>query len=125
MGIFASGGWEMVGIGYNVGCLGRILPANGTRSVRPYIKVMYGVNGATKVNGKNGYDKMFYGLTTGIGLEVRFGRARKAGVNADLNVPFRSPQYFDQIDRMKSDPDIKMTSTPIPIAFSLGYNVEF
>ena len=92
MGIFASGGWEVIGIGWNAGCLGRLLPADGKHGVRPYLKVMYGVNAVTKVTGKNGYDKMFYGVTVGIGLEVRFGRAKKNGLNLDLNVPFRSPQ---------------------------------
>jgi len=125
MGIFAAVGWENVGIGYNAGILGRLLPANGTRSVRPYLKVMYGVNGATKVTGKNGYDKMFYGITTGIGLEIRFGRAKKGGINFDLNVPFRSPQFFDTIDQLEHDKSLTMKTSVIPITVSLGYNVEF
>jgi hypothetical protein len=67
MAIFAAGGWEVIGIGWNAGVLGRLLPADGKHGYRPYLKVMYGVNGVTKVSGKAGYDKMFYGLTTGIG----------------------------------------------------------
>jgi hypothetical protein len=125
MGIFAAGGWELVGFGWNVGCLGRIIPADGKHGVRPYLKVMYGVNGVTKVTGKSEYDKMFYGLTVGIGLETRFGKRKKSGLNFDLNFPFRSPQYFNQISRMKNDSQIKMNSTTIPITISIGYNIEF
>lgn len=125
MGIFAAGGWEIIDIGWNVGCLARLLPTDGKHGARPYLKVMYGVNGVTKVTGKSGYDKMFYGVTVGIGLEARFGRTKKSGLNLDLNVPFRSPQYFDMIDRMKRDPQLTMKNSTIPIAISFGYNVEF
>ncbi len=125
MGIFAAGGWELIGIGWNIGCLGRLLPADGKHGARPYLKVMYGVNGVTKVIGKSGYDKMFYGITTGIGLEVRFGRKKKNGLNLDLNVPFRSPEYFEMVDRMKRDPSLKMNNSTLPIAISLGFVAEF
>ena len=125
MGVFAAGGWELIGLGWNVGCLGRLIPADGKHGVRPYLKVMYGVNGATKVDGKSSYDKMFYGVTIGVGLETRFGRLKKSGINIDLNVPFRSPEYFDQVAAMKSDPQIKVTTSTIPITISIGYNIEF
>ena len=125
MGIFAAGGWEFVGIGWNVGCLGRLIPANGTHSARPYFKVMYGVNAATTVSGISRYDKMFYGVTVGFGIETRFGKFKKGGINIDLNLPFRSPDYFDMVNRMKNDPMVKMTSSTIPITLSIGYNVEF
>ncbi len=125
MGVFGAVGWEMIGIGWNVGCLGRLIPANGTHTARPYLKAMYGVNGATKVTGKSGYDEMFYGFTAGIGVETRFGKHKQSGINIDLNFPFRSPEFFDQIARMKSDPELDMTQSPIPIAISIGYNFEF
>lgn len=70
LGIFAAGGWELIALGWNVGVLGRLIPA-------------------------------------------------------DLNVPFRSPEFYDQINQMKNDPQIKMNNSPIPIAFSIGYNIEF
>jgi hypothetical protein len=125
MGIFASGGWELIGIGWNAGVLGRLFPADGKHGVRPYLKAMYGMNGATTVSGRGGYDKMFYGITTGIGLEVRFGRNKKNGLNLDLNVPFRSPEYFEMVDRMKRDPSLKMNNSTLPIAISLGFVAEF
>jgi len=125
MGIFAAGGWELIGLGWNVGCLGRLFPANGKRALRPYLKVMYGVNGVTKVVGKSSYDKMFYGFTTGIGLETRFGRRKKSGINIDLNIPFRSPKFYDQVYTMEHDPEITMKNSILPITISLGYQFEF
>jgi hypothetical protein len=124
MGVFAAGGWEVVGLGWNIGVLGRAVPADGKHSVRPYLKLMYGVNGATKVTGKRGYDKMFYGLTPGIGLETRFGRMKKSGISIDINIPFRSPAFFKQISDMENDPDLSKV-TVLPFAISIGYVAEF
>ena len=125
MGIFASVGWEIVGVGWNAGILGRLLPADGTRGARPYLKVMYGANAVTKVSGMSGYDKIFYGFTIGVGLETRFGRKRASGLNLDLNVPLRTPDYFEQVNNMKNNPKITMNNSTIPITISIGYNVEF
>ena len=124
MGVFAAGGWDLVNMGWNAGVLGRLLPADGRYAVRPYLKVMYGVNGVTKVSGKSSYDKMFLGATVGAGLEVRFGKKRKTGLNFDFNIPFRSPQFYDQVNKMKSDPQIKMSNSILPFAVSLGFCTE-
>ncbi|MDD4603164.1 MAG: hypothetical protein PHF97_05105 [Bacteroidales bacterium] len=125
MGVFVAGGWELVDFGWNVGFFGRLFPADGKHGLRPYLKVMYGVNGATKVNGKSGYDAIFCGVTTGVGLEIRFGKLKKNGINVDLNVPFHSPDFFDQVSRMNNDPSVKASTSIVPIAVSVGYNVEF
>jgi len=125
MGIFASVGWEIIGVGWNAGVLGRLFPADGTRGARPYLKVMYGANAVTKVDGMSGYDKIFYGFTVGIGLEIRFGRRKASGLNLDVNVPLRTPDYFEQVNNMKNNPNITMNNSTLPIAISIGYNVEF
>ena len=125
LGVFAAVGWEAIDFGWNAGCLARLFPADGRHGWRPYLKVMYGVNAVTEVTGLNGYNHLYYGFTPGIGLEIRFGRFKKSGLNLDLNFPFRSPQYFSMINSMKSNPEITMKSTPTPVAFSLGYLVEF
>lgn len=125
MGIFAGVGWDLVGVGWNIGVLGRAIPADRKHAVRPYLKVMYGTNGVTKVTGKSGYDKMFYGLTPGIGCEFRFGRWKSHGLNIDIGVPLRSSDFFDQINRMKNDPQIEKVSEVYPVSFSIGYHAVF
>jgi hypothetical protein len=125
MAIFASVGWEIVGIGWNAGVLGRFIPADGKHGARPYLKVMYGVNGATKIEGKSGYDKMYYGITVGAGLEARFGKKKKSGLNIDINVPIRSADFWDTINEIKDNPNITMNSEPWPVTISIGYIVEF
>ena len=86
---------------------------------------VYGVNGVTKVTGLKGYDKLFYGLTPGIGCEFRFGRWKGQGLNLDIGVPLRSPEFFDQINRMKNDPQISKMSEVFPVTFSIGYHAAF
>ena len=86
---------------------------------------MYGVNGVTKVSVMTSYDKIFYGWTVGAGLETRFGKKRKSGINLDLNVPFRTPDFFNQVNAMKSDPDVTNVSSIIPITISVGYVIEY
>lgn len=125
MGIFGAVGYDLFQIAWNVGALGRFIPADGTHGVRPYVKIMYGVNGATTVKGMTGYDKLFYGFTPGIGLETRFGKTKKSGLNFDLNFPLRSPEFFFQVNAMKNDPNLTNVTSPIPVAFSIGYQFEF
>ena len=125
LAVFGAVGWEMIGIGWNTGVLARLIPADGMHGVRPYFKAMYGVNAVTQVDGKAGYDAMYYGLSIGFGLETRFGRSKRSGINFDLNFPFRSPEYFSTLNRMLNDPSLEMKNTPLPITISLGYVVEF
>ncbi len=125
LGVFLAGGWEMVDFGWNIGVLARLFPADGRRVVRPYLKLMYGVNGFTKVSGDSSYDKVFFGVTPGLGMEARFGVLRQSGLNVDLNVPIRSGEFFDQVNKMKNDPGIVKVSPILPIAISVGYHYEF
>jgi hypothetical protein len=125
MAIFASLGYNILGVGWNAGVIGRFIPADGKHGVRPYIKVMYGVNGSTVVEGKSMYDKMYYGITVGAGLEARFGKTKRSGINADINVPFRSPDFWATIREIKDNPNINMRNDPFPVTVSIGYVIEF
>jgi hypothetical protein len=125
LSVFVAGGWELIGLGWNLGVTGRILPVGGLQKIRPYAKVMYGVNGVIKISGKPIYDQMFYGISAGIGMETRFGPSRRDGFNIDLNIPFRSPEFFDQVNVIQADPTVTMTNSILPFTFSLGYHHEF
>jgi hypothetical protein len=125
LGVFVAGGLQIGGYGWNTGIIGRVLPALSTRSVRPYAKVMYGVNAATKVDGKPEYDGLYTGLTAGIGSEFRFGRKRLVGLNLDLNVPFRSPEFYETYNNMLDDPSVELANKVLPIAISVGFHVDF
>jgi hypothetical protein len=123
--IFAAAGWEIVSLGWNVGAKIHIIPQTSKHIFRMNLKVMYGVNGATTVIGASEYDKVFLGVTPGVGLEFMFGRTKSNGFDFDLNFPIHGKDFQDQLDRMENDPIVGSVSAPLPFAFSLGYHHEF
>jgi hypothetical protein len=40
-------------------------------------------------------------------------------------VPFRSPEFFDMVSRIKNDSQIDLKNDPWPVTISVGYMVEF
>jgi len=123
--VFASGGYYLFGFGWNAGATWHILPSTSRYTLRPNIKIMYGVNGGTMVASADEYNKMFYGVTPGAGLEIMFGKRKKNGIDFDLNFPIHGSDFFDQINAMKADKNLADVTTPSPVAFSIGYHHEF
>ncbi len=123
--VFAAGGYYLFGFGWNAGATWHILPSTSRYSLRPNIKLMYGVNGGTMVTGADKYNKMFYGVTPGAGLEIMFGKSKRNGLDFDLNIPIHGQDFRDQLDAMKADPAISGVKDPWPVALSLGFHHEF
>ena len=123
--IFAAGGYYLFGFGWNTGATWHILPSTSQYTVRPNIKLMYGVNGGTTATGTTAYNKMFYGFTPGAGLEMMFGRHKKNGLDFDLNFPIHGDDFKAQLDAMQNDPNLTGVTPPLPIGFSIGYHHEF
>ncbi|MCX6304856.1 MAG: hypothetical protein NT040_07800 [Bacteroidetes bacterium] len=123
--LFVSGGYYLFGFGWNAGATWHILPSTSRYTCRPNIKIMYGVNGGTAVEGTTEYNKMFYGFTPGIGLELMFGRHKKNGLDLDVNYPIHGSDFKNQVDNMKNDPNLSSFSEPLPVTFSIGYHHEF
>ena len=122
--VFGAAGVQLVGLSWNVGTTFRILPMNKSRTFRPNIKIMYGINCSTYVNGIDEYKDMYTGWTPGIGAELRFGRMKSSGFDVDINIPIGSDAFNAQVDRMKNDPRLDYVIS-LPIAFSIGYHREF
>jgi hypothetical protein len=122
--LFGAAGYQIFGFAWNAGATFHIFPENTRHTVRPNIKIMYGINRATKVTGKSIYDGMFTGWTPGIGMAFRFGARRANGFDLDLNVPIGSSKFNERLDAIKNDPmvtDVIM----LPVAFSIGYHHMF
>jgi hypothetical protein len=124
LSIFASGGYHMVAFGWQVGIIGYILPKINLKKIRPYVKVMYGSNRVIVVEDASQYDKNYIGFTPGAGVEMRFGATRSNGINIDLNFPINSSEFNEDYNDLDNNPYIEMSS-PLPIAFSIGYHFEF
>ncbi len=125
LNLFVAGGLQFSGFGWQIGAMGYIMPKTTKQFVRPFFKVMYGINAATYVDGIDEYNKLFQGLTVGSGSEFRFGKKKKHGFNVEINYPFRSKEFFDTYDKMQNDSRITGLLDPSPITISMGYHREF
>jgi hypothetical protein len=125
LGIFAAGGFQLGGFGWQLGLKGYIIPKTSKKGFRPNIKVMYGINAVIFVYDAEDYNDLYPGFTLGPGLEFRFGRLKRHGVNADLSIPIRSEEFYDDWDKLKNDPAITIESEPLPVSISVGYHFEF
>ncbi|MBI5218328.1 MAG: hypothetical protein HY958_05305 [Bacteroidia bacterium] len=119
--VFAAGGYVLIGFGYNAGISLRTLP---DKKICPYISAMYGYNAVMQVTGAPQYNKIYYGPSFSLGFEFRSSKLKNY-FNAELLVPIRSQEYESDIDALKRNPLIKITSLPPPVGFSLGYHFVF
>lgn len=121
LAIFASGGYYLIGLGWEAGVTGYVLPRTTQRVFRPYAKVMYGANRVIEVDGASQYNKIYSGFTPGIGIEFRFGKIKKHGMNLDVNYPISSSKFKEDYDSLKHNPLIDIG--PIqPVTISFGYH---
>ena len=133
LGIFASGGYYLIGFGWQVGALGYIIPKTTAKTFRLAGKFMYGTNSVIwVVNDQGGpssvgdeYNKIYLGPTFGIVAQLRFGANKKNGFDIDLNYMIRDSGFYDDYNRMKNDPRLTDVTEPLPVSFSIGYHHEF
>lgn len=123
--IFAAGGYYIIEIGWQFGIKTPFIAKNSENPFRPYLKAMYGSNSIIIVDGSSNYDKVYTGFTIGFGLEFRMGKKKQNGFDIDLNVPLRSPDFWEDWNEVKDDPYVGVTEDPLPFAISIGYHHEF
>lgn len=121
VGLFAGLGYNIVGVGFNVGGLVRFSP---DKKVCPYITAMYGYNAVIKITGDIEKEETYYGPSAGFGLEFH-GRNNPSNFwNVELLIPFRSSDYHNDLDDLQANPYIEMND-PWPIAICVGYHFGF
>lgn len=125
LGVFAAGGLQLGGFGWQIGVKGYAIPKTSKKGFRPDLKVMYGINAVIYVMDYDQYNELYQGFSLGPGVEIRFGRLKKHGLDADLNIPIRSKEFYDDWDKLKKDPNIVIESEPLPVSISIGYHMEF
>jgi hypothetical protein len=118
--LFAAGGYNLDGFGYNLGAEIRLLPG---KRVVPTLMAMYGYNGVIVVKGAEQYNKTYYGPTIGAGMEIHSGNGQNF-FTIELLVPFRPQEFHDALQELKNNPSIEITG-PWPVAFSFGYHMKF
>lgn len=125
LGVFASIGVQLTGFAWQTGAIGYFIRKTNKKGFRPYGKFMFGTNAFIFVQDYTGYNSSYLGPSIGVGMEIRFGGARRSGMNFDLNFPFRSQEFKDDWENVKNLPGIEVVAEPWPFTISVGYHVEF
>jgi hypothetical protein len=119
VGLFAGLGYNLDGLGYNIGAQFHF-PSEKRTSW--YITGMYGYNAVLVVTGDIEKEKTYYGPSFGAGIQ----RKAKSDIgfwNFALLIPIRSSEFQDDIDALNSfGADV---TEPLPISFSIGYHWKF
>ncbi len=116
-------GFNFIDFNAGIGLNAYILPR--TKSYRPNLKVLYGYNAVIINIGLPSYNETYYGVTFGLGNEIRFGKKNAHGFDVDLLIPVRDEKFSDDFDAMKADPRVEVLSEPLPFAISVGYHFDF
>lgn len=119
IGIFGGVGYALAGLGYNVGAKFRIVSVKHRSD--PYALAMYGYNAAIAVKGASQYNKLFYGPTIGMGLDLHSKQAKSGYWSLALLFPIRSSELDLYIDDLKSNHGVEFKNGLMPITVSVGY----
>ena len=119
LGIFAGAGFNLYGLGANGGLSFKALPF---KKLSPTVQAMYGYNAVIIVQGASEYNKMYYGPSVGAGLDWKLGRKPNKLFFA-VYYPIRSDEYYNDIDKLKANPAVEFENEPLPVTFSVGFNL--
>lgn len=119
LNVFGGVGYQISGVGYNVGVLKDFPSASMTQF---YLTGMYGTNAAIKVVNLSEYDKLYTGPSFGLGIKINSRKTEGNYWDIGLLVPIRSSDYKDAETAVKSDPRISEFQRPLPVLIVVGYN---
>lgn len=126
IGIFGGVGYALAGAGYNAGLKLRLNP-EGKRAV-PYFLLMYGYNAAIVIAndynsgyGAQNLNKLFYGPSVGVGVDVKSRKVTGAWSFA-LLIPFRSSDVDNYMNELTADYGVSFETKPLPFTISVGYH---
>lgn len=119
LGVFGSLGYNLDGLGYNVG-LKYLLTS--PKKLSPYLTGMYGYNTVLLVETLTMESKTtYFGFSTGVGVEFRLNE--KSFLSTEVLVPFRPQAYNDAVNDLQSiGYEIKDL---LPVTFCIGYHFKF
>ena len=125
IGIFGGLGYKLDGLGYNVGLKLRQVSKKPMAKINPYAIVMYGYNAALVERDVfsaylHEYDKVFYGPTVGIGIDLKFHPMSKFYYSFGLNIPIRGSQVNDYINDLRTNYGL-VSNDLLPVTFSIGF----
>jgi hypothetical protein len=115
--VFLAGGYALSGLGYNLGSRIKFSPQ---KRVTMTTSIMYGYNAAIKVINASQYDKVYTGLSLGLGFETKSWSKPLNAFHAGFILPFRSDEFDTDFNFLKKN-GISL-SDPWPILITIGYH---
>lgn len=121
IGLFAGGGYNLLGFSYNAGLKGRFF-INETSRVVPFLTAMYGNNSTVVIKDAHNLSKAFYAPTFGAGVDWYPGNGiRKHYISLALNVPVRGDEPEAYRTYLKQQKGVEFKNEFSPVGFSVGY----
>jgi hypothetical protein len=114
---FVSGGYALAGLGVNAGVKTLFFPKRPNPTMVPYLTAMYGYNTAIVVSNDSEMNKIFYGPTFGVGVDVRPRPWRLVYLSCAVLVPLRG----EKVDNYINNNNIDLKSELMPFGFSFGF----
>jgi hypothetical protein len=119
LALFAGIGYNLVGVGYNVGAQ-YLIPSE--RQTEFFFTGMYGYNASIKIEGLSTESKSYYGPSFGVGLRINSLSSEGSFWEVSLLVPARSQSFKNDYDALEKNPQIEDLTQPWPVLFSVGYH---
>ena len=124
IGAFLGFGYALAGVGYNIGAKIRFVSTKNWHGVAPYLSGMYGYNGAVIITNEEKYNKLFYGITAGGGIDIR-NRKNNNSFSLELLVPFRGNEVDEYMSDLSRYHNIEFKNKLWPVGVSFGYKWAF
>lgn len=115
---FLSAGYAIAGFGYNFGLRARF----SNKPVSLTSTLMYGYNTVIKIVGAPQFDKVYTGLSVGLGFQLNSKRNQYNSFQAGFILPFRSDEYKSDWSNIKNNSSIQTFVEPWPVLISFGYH---
>jgi hypothetical protein len=124
-GLFCGLGYNLAGVGYNLGIKSRIAIGSSSSHMLLSVLAMYGYNAVIRVADMGELNKVFYGATVGVGLDYKPFEYSDDYISVSLFVPFRSSEVQDYMDYLEQVYGVVFEQGLFPVTFSFGYRIVF
>jgi hypothetical protein len=125
VGLFCGIGYNLAGVGFNLGVKSRIAIGSSKSHVMLYALAMYGYNAVVKVADIPRLNKVFYGPTIGAGLDFKPLKYSDDYVSVSLFLPLRSSEVQEYMDYLGQAYSVVFEQGLFPVTFSIGYRIVF
>jgi hypothetical protein len=117
IGLFAGMGYAIVAPGFNGGLKLRLF----SDGVTPFVSAMYGYNAVISVQNASQHNKMFYGMTYGIGVDMRVNPEKNGFFSFGLLIPIRDKAVDEYMNDLQKKHNVSFKSGLLPIGLSFSY----